>query len=77
MGGAGNHYNQVRSASNFITITFDSGAPRIANGLHRSSVIYAMYKHNLLDDPFISVKVANDSTDIESSSLEMLAIRKQ
>ena len=32
-----------------------------------------MYKHNLLDDPFISVKVANDSTDIESSSLEMLA----
>lgn len=69
----GDGYEQIRSSSSYITVTFDGGAPRIANGLHRSSIIYAMYELNLLNDPFVSVKVAGNANVSTDGSLEMIA----
>jgi len=69
----GSEYEQLRSASNCITVTFDSGAPRIANGLHRSAILYAMYEDGLLDDPFILVKLAKNEAKLSNCSFEMLA----
>ena len=68
----GGGYDQARSSSNFITITFEEGAPRIANGLHRSSIVYRMLEMGLVDDPFICVQLARQDTNSSDGSDEML-----
>ena len=70
---AGDEYKQIRSLSNYITVTFSDGALRIANGLHRSSIIYTLYELNLLDDPFVTVKLARNNNVLSDLSFEMIA----
>ena len=69
---AGDEYKQIRSLSNYITVTFSDGALRIAR-LHRSSIIYTLYELNLLDDPFVTVKLARNNNVLSDLSFEMIA----